>query len=247
MYGYAGEIIKVYLSRRSGAVQEYLLVLARAAIAYIVLAVLTRMMGKRELSQLTIRDYVVGITIGSITANMSFKTDESILLFLPAIILFSGTEIILSRISLKSPRLRNFSDGTTTILIREGRILRESLKKERLSIDELLMMLRDRDVFNVADVDYALLERNGRMSILRKAERQWPILSDMNIKKQASGIPVTIIKDGKLAQEEINKNKMDINWVFKKLNESDVQDISTVFFAQADNTGIIYIELYNGQ
>jgi uncharacterized membrane protein YcaP (DUF421 family) len=247
MSGNAGEIIKVYLSRRSGAVQEYLLVLARAAIAYIVLAVLTRMMGKRELSQLTIRDYVVGITIGSITANMSFKTDESILLFLPAIILFSGTEIILSRISLKSPRLRNFSDGTTTILIREGKILRESLKKERLSIDELLMMLRDRDVFNVGDVDYALLERNGKMSILRKAERQWPVLSDMNIKKQASGIPVTIIKDGKLAQEEIDKNKMDINWVFKKLNESDVQDISTVFFAQADNTGIIYIELYNGQ
>lgn len=227
--------------------QEYLIVLARAAIAYIVLAVLTRMMGKRELSQLTIRDYVVGITIGSITANMSFKTDEPVLLFLPAIVLFSGIEIILSRISLKSPRLRNFSDGTTTILIREGRILKENLKKERLSIDELLMMLRDRDVFNVADVDYALLERNGKMSILRKAERQWPVLSDLNIKKQASSIPVTIIKDGKLAQEEIEKNKLDINWVFKKLNESDIQDISTVFFAQADNTGIIYIELYNGQ
>lgn len=227
--------------------QEYLIVLARAAIAYIVLAVLTRMMGKRELSQLTIRDYVVGITIGSITANMSFKTDEPVLLFLPAIVLFSGIEIILSRISLKSPRLRNFSDGTTTILIREGRILKENLKKERLSIDELLMMLRDRDVFNVADVDYALLERNGKMSILRKAERQWPVLSDLNIKKQASSIPVTIIKDGKLAQEEIEKNKLDINWVFKKLNESDIQDISAVFFAQADNTGIIYIELYNGQ
>ncbi|HEX3075005.1 MAG TPA: DUF421 domain-containing protein [Ignavibacteriales bacterium] len=227
--------------------QEYLIVLARAAIAYIVLAVLTRMMGKRELSQLTIRDYVVGITIGSITANMSFKTDEPVFLFLPAIVLFSGIEIILSRISLKSPRLRNFSDGTTTILIREGRILKENLKKERLSIDELLMMLRDRDVFNVADVDYALLERNGKMSILRKAERQWPVLSDLNIKKQASSIPVTIIKDGKLAQEEIEKNKLDINWVFKKLNESDIQDISTVFFAQADNTGIIYIELYNGQ
>lgn len=223
---------------------QYVIVLARAAIAYIVLAVLTRMMGKRELSQLTIRDYVVGITIGSITANMTFKTDESILLFFPAIILFSGVEIILSRLSLKSQRLRNFSDGTTTILIREGNIIKESLKKERMSIDELLMMLRDRDVFNVADVEYALLERNGRMSILKKPDKQTPTLSDMNIGKPSGGIPVTIIKDGKLAQEDINQNKLDINWVFKKLSESNINDISAVFFAQADKNGIVYIDLY---
>jgi uncharacterized membrane protein YcaP (DUF421 family) len=225
--------------------QEYLIVLARAATAYIVLAVLTRLMGKRELSQLTIRDYVVGITIGSITANMSFKTDESILLFLPAIVLFSGVEIILSRLSLKNEKLRNISDGAATMLISEGRIIKENLKKERLSIDELLMMLRDRDVFSVADVDYALLERNGKMSILRKAERQPPALSDMNIKKPATGMPVTIIKDGKLVQEEISRNNLDMNWIFKELSEANVKDPSAVFFAQADNTGIIYIDFYN--
>lgn len=156
-------------------------------------------------------------------------------------------EIVLSRLALKSPKLRNISDGVTTILVREGKIIIENLKKERLSIDELLMMLRDRDVFSLADVDYALMERNGRMSILRKAERQPPTLSDMNIKKPANGMPVTIIKDGKLAQEEIAQNKLDINWVFKILGESNIKDIAAVFFAQADNSGIIHVDHYNKQ
>jgi uncharacterized membrane protein YcaP (DUF421 family) len=227
------------------AVQDFLIILVRAVIAYIVLAVLTRLMGKRELSQLTVRDYVVGITIGSITANMTFKIENSILIFLPAILIFSGIEIVLARLSLKSQKLRNISDGTTTILIREGKIIRENLRKERLSLDELLMMLRDRDVFSVADVDYALLERNGRMSILRKSERQQPVLSDLNLSKPSTGMPVVIIKDGRLAQEDIKRNGLDMNWVFMKLGESNIKDISAVFFAQADSSGVVYVDLYN--
>ena len=129
----------------------------------------------------------------------------------------------------------------------KGRSLKKTLKRREISVDELLMMLRDRDVFNIADVDYALLEQNGKMSILRKSERQPPTLSDMNIHKPSTGIPITIIRDGKLAQEEINQNKLDINWVFQKLNESNIKDISTVFIAQADKTGIIYIDLYNNK
>lgn len=222
--------------------QEYLIMLGRAAMAYTILALLTRVMGKRELSQLTIRDYIVGITIGSITANMAFKKDESVFLFFPAIFLFSGIEIILSRLSLKSRKLRNVSDGVTVILIEEGKIIKENLKKERISVDELLMMLRDKDVFNVADVDYALLERNGKMSVLRKPGRQSPTLSDVNINKPSAGIPITIIRDGKLAQEEINQNKLNINWIHEKLNESKIKDISNVFLAQADKTGIVYVD-----
>lgn len=225
--------------------QEYLIMLGRAAMAYTILALLTRVMGKRELSQLTIRDYIVGITIGSITANMAFKKDESVFLFFPAIFLFSGIEIILSRLSLKSRKLRNVSDGVTVILIEEGKIIKENLKKERISVDELLMMLRDKNVFNVADVDYALLERNGKMSVLRKLGRQSPTLSDMNINKPSAGIPITIIRDGKLAQEEINQNKLNINWIHEKLNESKIKDISNVFLAQADKTGIVYVDFKN--
>lgn len=225
--------------------QEYLIMLGRAAMAYTILALLTRVMGKRELSQLTIRDYIVGITIGSITANMAFRKDESVFLFFPAILLFSGIEIILSRLSLKSRKLRNVSDGVTVILIEEGKIIKENLKKERISVDELLMMLRDKDVFNVADVDYALLERNGKMSVLRKPARQSPVLSDMNINKPSVGIPITIIRDGKLAQEEINQNKLNINWIHEKLNESNIKDISNVFLAQADKTGIVYVDFKN--
>lgn len=225
--------------------KEYFIILTRAVTAYVILAVLARMMGKREFSQLTIKDYIVGITIGSITANMAFKIDESILLFLPALIFFGGIEIIVSRISLKCTKFRNICDGTVSILIKEGKIIKENLKKERISIDELLMMLRDKDVFNVADIDYALLERSGKMSILLKPERKFTTLSDININKPSTGIPVTIIRDGKLAQEEINQNNIDINWISQKLNELNIKDISTVFLAQADITGIVYVDLYN--
>lgn len=227
--------------------QEYLIMLLRAVLAYITLAILTRLMGKREVSQLTIRDYIVGITIGSITANMAFKRDEKVLLFFPAILLFSGIEIILSRLSLKSRKLRNISDGVTVVLIEEGKINKDKLKKVRISVDELLMMLRDRGVFNVADVDYALLERNGKMSVLRKPARQSPSLSDININKPSTGIPITIIRDGKLAQEEISQNKLDIDWINEKLNESNIEDISTVFLAQADKSGIIYVDYINNE
>lgn len=217
----------------------------RAIFAYIALFALTRIMGKREISQMSFFDYTVGISIGSITANLALDRTQSFLSILPALIVFCVFEILLSYISLKSVTFRRIVDGSSTILVKNGKVMERALFKTRMNMDDLMIKLREKNAFKLADVEFALLEPDGQVSVLLKSSKQPVTPSDMNIQTQYMGLPDMVIEEGRIIGDRLREKELTQSWLMAKLAEQGVYDLSKVMYAQVDTSGNLYVDFYD--
>lgn len=151
---------------------SYLQIALETILTFFVLLTLTRFLGKKQLSHLTFFNYVTGITIGSMAANMVVLSTNDYKKDLLSLVIWCLLTTILSFISLKSGKIRVILDGQPTIIIKQGMIDRKALKRTGVNIDDLTMMIRQYQIFSISEVDYAILEPNGRLSILKKPEYQ---------------------------------------------------------------------------
>jgi uncharacterized membrane protein YcaP (DUF421 family) len=142
----------------------------KSMVAAFVLFVLARIMGKKQISQLTFFDYVVGISIGSIAGSLSVERKISFIDGITSMLIWALVPLLFSYLSAKSMKARRLLDGTPTILIQNGKIIEKNLKKVKLTVNDLLEELRVKDAFNIADVEFALLETNGKVSVLKKSQ-----------------------------------------------------------------------------
>src|ERR1700730_14032154 len=147
-------------------------VVIRTLVAVIVLFTLTKLLGKRQVSQLSLFEYITGITIGSITAYVSLDLDTNWHLGIIALSVWILVSIGIEFLQLKSKKMRDLIDGTPRILIKDGKIMEDNLKKERITTDELMMQLRKKNFFLVADVEFAVMEPSGDFNVLLKRENQ---------------------------------------------------------------------------
>lgn len=219
----------------------------RSLISYLVLFALARLMGKREISQITFFDYIVGITIGSMTAIMATDTSAKWYHILPALFVFASTQIVTAYISLKSTRFRDFVDGKSTVLIENGSIIKSNLRKERLNISELASMLREKNIFSFADVECAIFETDGKISAIKKADKQPVTPSDIKVQAKHTGLPVIIIEDGNFADETIKQLGLTRSWIMSKLGENGISNASEVLLAQVDKEGSFYVDKINNE
>ena len=217
----------------------------RAVLTYLVLLLFSRLMGKREISQMTFFDYVTGITIGSIGAQLTTDRDSAWLELLPAVIVFSLFQIGLSILSKKSPRLRRIVIGSPAVLIEKGKILEKNMAKERITSSELIEKLREKNAYNLADVETAILELDGQISVQLKANKRPVTPLDLNIQPPSQGLPRLIIEDGNLLNESLKDVKLTRSWLLTKLAEQGIHDISKVMLAQVDILGNLYVDLYD--
>lgn len=223
----------------------YTSIIIRAIFAYLALFALTRIMGKREISQMSFFDYTVGITIGSITANLALDRTRSYLSILPTLIVFCVFQIILSYISLKSVTFRRIVDGSTTILVRNGKVMEKAMLKTRMNMDDLMTKLREKNAFKLADVEFALLEPDGQLSVLLKSNKQPVTPSDMNIQTQYVGLPDMVVEEGRIIGDRLKEKGITQSWLMAKLAEQGVYDLSKVMFAQVDTLGNLYVDFYD--
>ena len=151
---------------------EVVLILIRSIVAFFLLLLMTRVMGKKQISQLTFFDYCVGITIGSIAATLSIDQNVKIVNGLVSLTIWGLFPIILAYVGMKSIIFSNITDGKATILIQNGEILHKNLKKNLLTVNELLLLLREKGTFKVSDVEMAVFETNGQLSVLLKTNQQ---------------------------------------------------------------------------
>ncbi|MGE5632957.1 MAG: DUF421 domain-containing protein [Caulobacteraceae bacterium] len=225
--------------------QEALDVLRRTLVAYFLMLILARAMGKREVSQMTFFDYIVGITIGGIAAIMTMDTTLKWYNGLIAAIIFAILQIATAVISTRSVKFREIIDGTSTILIEHGKIIDKNLRKERLSQSVLLSRLREKDAFSIADVEYAILEPNGEMSVLKKAGKQPMTPSDMRFQAEYTGLPRVIIENGKPIEETMKYMGLTRSWLTSRLADMGILDVSNVVLAQVDESGNLYADMYD--
>lgn len=174
----------------------------RTTIGFAVLFVLTRLLGKKQLGQVTFFTYVTSIAMGNIAGEMVVHKDVKLIDGILGLALWAFATFFLEFLSLKSSRVRILLDGEPTILIKKGVIMQKALAAQRLNMDDLTMLLRANNIFSVQDVDYAILEPNGQLSVLKKPGLDAVTKQDMQIQPQKRlYIPTEIIVDGKLVQK----------------------------------------------
>ena len=226
-------------------IDEIFQIALHSIISVSMLLVLTRIMGKKLISQLTFFDYVIGISIGSIAAKKAVDPAVSFTSGFTGLIVFTLFSLTLSFISLKSYSGRKLLDGTPTVLIENGRIIEDGLWQTKLTINDLLEECRQRDVFDISEIEFAILETSGKLSVLLKSVNRPLTPEDMKITAFYRGLCVNIIIDGEIIEEHLKAIKRDKNWLYDELAKKNIEDCSDVFFAYVDSLGVLNIHLKN--
>ncbi|MED1800203.1 DUF421 domain-containing protein [Brevibacillus porteri] len=215
---------------------------AIGAVAYLFL--LTKIIGKRQIKQLTYIEYIVGISIGSIAAFMATEMDGPIYHSLIGMGVFALFPVLMEWLSLKSKFLRDLFEGKSTVLIKEGKILEDNLKKERLTAEDLMEQLRIKNVFRVADVEFALMETSGEVSVLLKSESQPVTPKHLELTVAPTEENQVVIMDGVIMDEPLATAGLNRRWVRTELQKAGVA-LENVFLGQVDKGGELYLDLYD--
>lgn len=220
-----------------------LVVIIRSIISFFALLVLVRLMGKQQVAQLTFFDYVVGITIGSIAATLSVQVNENTTATLAGMGTWTILAIILAILGVHNFWVRKVVGGEATVVVENGKILEKHLKRIRLSTDELISELRTQGVFSMADVEFALFEPSGKISVQKKSQKQPLTPSDLNIPTQYDGLPTNLIMDGVLLDDALRSLNLTKAWLQYQLSKQNIQDVTKVSLAQLDTKGNLYVDL----
>lgn len=223
---------------------DWVNILLRSITLVIIMFLLTKWLGKKHLSQLSIFDYINGIVLGGIVAIVTLNVNANFIHGIVALIVWFVIPFIIDYIAMKSKVVRNIVQGTSTVLIQDGKIMEDNLKKESFSTDDLLQHLRQKDIFQVADVEFALLEPTGRISVLPKTENQAVTKKDLNVKVAPKKEPQTVIMDGRMLLEPLANLNLNPRWLKTELEKLNVT-IENVFLGQADSDGQLTVDLYD--
>lgn len=223
--------------------RESLEVIMRTVFAVVVLFFLTKLLGKRQVSQLSFFEYITGITIGSIAAYISLDTDKTWHLGVIALLVWVAFSLAIEFIQIKSKKARDFIDFKSTVLIKDGKIQEDNMKKERLTTDELLEELRKKDVFKVADVEFAIMESDGAINVLLTRENQPLTPKHLGIKVAPEKETLAVIMDGKLMDKALDSLNLSPQWLDGELEKLGVK-IENVFLGQVDSYGELTVDLY---
>lgn len=224
---------------------EALSIVIKTIVAFFVLFFLARLMGKKQISQLTFFDYVVGISIGSVAAAVSVDRRISIPDGIVSMALWALFPILFYSISLHSIPVRRLLDGTPTILMQDGKIMEKNLLKSRMTVNDLLEELRLKDVFNIAEVEYAILETNGKLSVLKKAPKQPAASAGQTAGEEESGLFANIIIDGKILKKSVERLGIEEPWILEKLKNDGVPSVDNVLLACCNRNGKLHIDRKN--
>jgi uncharacterized membrane protein YcaP (DUF421 family) len=204
---------------------------------------LTRILGKKQISQLTFFEYITGIVIGDLAGFMSTDVEANYLHGVIALLIWFSIPLLAEKLALKSQFLREFLEGKGTVFIQGGKVLEGNLRKERYTSDELLEQLRTKSVFNPADVEFAILEASGDLSVMLKEEQKPLTPSTIGLHPQRIKPPQAVVRDGNVIEEGLAALGFNRAWLDKQLKESGLAP-DDIFLAVADADGGMYVDCY---
>lgn len=223
---------------------EGLVVFVRSIIAFFSLLIFAKILGKQQISQLSFFDYVLGITLGNIAGTLA--TDLSTRAWPHFLSLFTWCALgyIMEYITLKWRYVAKYIDGEPAIIIMNGKIMEDTLRKMKYKVSDIMGLLRNKDVFDLSQVDFAIIESNGQLSVLKKAEYEPLTAKDMNISKSPTGISTELIYDGILIEQNLKQLNKSKKWIMNQLKIQGIKNISEVFLATLTPSGSLYIDKY---
>ncbi len=214
----------------------------RITFIFITLFIMCRILGKKLIAHMTFFDFVAGITIGSLGASFAFSNTIPISIGIYGIILFALIALITDVLSIKVYATRKLFNGEPLLIIKNGKIQEEGMLKARLTVDDLLFLLRKKNIFYLDEVEFAFLETDGTVSAQKKGTQQYTKNIDFQINPISRGIPQTFIIDGKIMMESLEAAGKDPSWMNSILKEHNIQKVTNVTVGQIDEQGKVFLD-----
>lgn len=225
--------------------EGYINIFLRSVITFTGLLFLALLMGRKQLSQITFFDYIVGITIGSIAASIAVDRSIGVIDGIIATVVWGVMPIIVGCIAVKNIAFRRFIDGEPKVVIQNGTIINKNMLKEKYNMGDLLMQLRDKGVFDITEVEFAILEPNGDLSVLKKSQYNPVTPKDLNIPTGYKGLMIELIIDGRIISQHLKIINKDTQWLIDQLKSRSIYNIKDVIFAGLQTDDQLYVSLKN--
>ena len=223
---------------------EILKVMLATLFSALILFVITKIIGHKQVAQLDFFDYITGITIGSIAAELATTLDDPLWKPTLSMIFFGAISVVLALFARKLPRTRKFINGTPTILMNDGKLYRRNLKKAKLDLSDFLMMCRQAGYFNLDDIKTAVFEYNGMLSILPVSMKRPLVPEDVNVSVEQEHIATEVIMDGRIMGENLKRLGLDEDWLHKELKRQGYKNAKEVFLGICNSSN--QLTLYKG-
>lgn len=223
---------------------ESIVTIVRSIIAFAILLLYTRFLGKQQVGQLTAFEYAAGITIGSIAGTLSIDLSTKPL---PQFLGLTTWVVLVFGLQKVSTKFRWFSKvvgDQPVIVVQKGKILEENLKNMRLRHDELMAHLREKDVFDITQVEFAILEVNGNLSVLKKPQYEPVTPNDLKITPSVNGIVTEVIYDGVIIEENLKNRDKTKEWLHQQLQANGITDVKEVSFAAILPNNKLYVDKF---
>ena len=202
-----------------------------AFVSFIYLFIIGKILGKKQIAELDFIDYVVGISIGSIAAEMATDVDRPWYYFLIAMSVFAGLDLIIAMLGRKGNFFKKLLKGTPLILVKNGKIDFEELKKSKLDINDVTGMARSLGYFDFNDIAFAILETNGTLSVLPKANQKPVVCEDLKIKPEKPSLTQNLIVDGNISDFALKYLEKDKTWLYKRANIKSKNELKNILLA----------------
>ncbi|HHY20676.1 MAG TPA: DUF421 domain-containing protein [Bacilli bacterium] len=213
-------------------------------IGFFALLFMTKLLGKTQITQLTPFDFISALVLGELVGNAIYDKDIGIFYVLLAVIIWGLLIFFVEILTQKFLRARTFFEGKPSIVIQKGKIDYKMLKKNHMDINQLQLLLRQKDAFSIREIEYAILEANGTVSILKKSEYANPQNQDLKVPEKTVYLPVTFILDGEIIAENLKNAGRDEIWLRKELKKQGIDKIEDILFAEWLEEDSLYVNTY---
>jgi uncharacterized membrane protein YcaP (DUF421 family) len=224
--------------------KEVIDIFLQTLIAFFAILFITRILGRQQVAQLTVYEYINGITFGSIAATVATDLGQSTWGHIIGLFLFGALTLLIGYISRKNRGFSKVVQGEPVLVIQDGHILEKNLSRFHYNVDDLTHLLRIKDVFNITDVKYGILETTGELSILKVAEKENIKVEDMNLQTTQEELVTDIIVTGMIIYDNLKKREISMKWLTSQLKMMGVTDVKDIYYATLDKDKKIYIDYF---
>lgn len=223
---------------------DFLKVALTSLLSAVTLFVIAKLIGHKQISQLDFFDYITGITIGSVAAELATELEEPLKPFI-AMVVYGGITVVLSLITSKFPKSRKFINGSPTIIMDKGKLYRQNMKKAKIELSEFLVLCRQEGYFNLDDIQTAVFEYNGRLTVLPVSTKRPVNPEDVNLTPEAEYISTEVIMDGRVLGENLKRRGLDEKWLLKQIKEQGFKNVKEIFLGLCDQNN--QLKLYRNE
>jgi uncharacterized membrane protein YcaP (DUF421 family) len=217
----------------------------RTTVIYLWLHLVTKLMGQREVGSLTVSDFIIAITIGSVAAAPLASSTDDLIGPVSSIGTLGALNILIAYLALKNSKFRRIVQEEPIVLVQNGQILEDTMRSTRYNLDDLLTEIRIKNIPDLADVEFAILEANGSLSVIPKSQSRPLTPQDLQIPTQYEGMPTVLIEDGNIVEDNLRENQLSKTWLLEQLENFGIKNEKEVFAAILDTRGRFYVSKKN--